>query len=239
MGGLDATTQKKYLAFLIRSHNEVQRLGMDMTAIGQFQTARSVVFSYFEKVERLDEDWSTMTEAQLTCPIKTEMIDAELRQTLMSVFGHIRFESLYIKMRIVLSDYDEWYFIGEYFRAIECGEISGCPQGKRFSRWLKGQVQQKSAKKSRKIKLTEPSKPPPLPTLPVTQFQSILYANQVDKAMRLKILSKLANGDMTHKEAWASVTKSRCILFAFEAIYLGCNLSSWTEVMFTYRSSSH
>ena len=108
------------------------------------------------------------------------------------------FSNAYAAMRVCCASPEEWVIMQRLFEAYQEGNIKGDAACKKLLNWKKRRANQAG---KRRAKTKEPDVPPPIPDVTTTLMERALYSGEVDADQRQHIMNKVADGDMTVKEA--------------------------------------
>lgn len=137
MKGIEQDKAMIYLAHLVAMHNDVQIFSNDMTYYSRIRTCRNTVLNSLGKDAAKDEADIAKAKLQRTpndydeyvnIGVTTTQIKANrnLWKLVLTMLQVNSDAAAYAKMRQVLSDYDEWNLLNNYFDQVAEGNILGC-----------------------------------------------------------------------------------------------------------------
>jgi hypothetical protein len=182
--------------------------------VERYPMARGMILAEFKKehCDTAKEDGSYEPHG-----ITSEMVleNDELMTRIQHCFssgpGHLpKVQSMYVKVRVLVSSSEVWELVLQLFESVTNGEIVGCNQCIKYTKWVQAQYQKSRNTKRRVRTLTKPK----VPDIEVGTFEALWTA--MSEEPRKEILQKLSDGEYSYKDAKEETAKFKAIARSFE-----------------------
>ena len=141
------------------------------------------------------------------------------------LFSTKAWTNLGAKLRILLTDKDEWELLQQVFTKTTEGLIKDDAAGKKMRQYRLQLEKQQGARSTRHRELQIP----PIPDIKVSQMEKFLYTN-VAKTIRMKILKDIRDGVSSWKEVYKVCTTTKKMTNGLRWVARGLGFEEFTEV---------
>ena len=148
-----------------------------------------------------------------------------LAKTLLDIFNTKDWTNLGAKLRIILTDKDEWDLLQKVFTATVDCQIKDDPAGKKM-RQYKTAVKKVAGKRGKRAQELEI---PPKPDIAISQVEKTLYC-KIEKRQRMKLLQQLAEGNASWKSVYQQCTAAKKMAKGLRWVAAALGFETFEEV---------
>lgn len=164
-----------------------------MTDIEKYKQARQEIFIYFNQPTSVNEIHRANLKHNITC--NKVMAVPTLVNDLKSIFGTDKKASLYVKVRMVTTDYELWGMIEKLFDRVQRGELKDCKVGAAYVKYLEAEAKrQKKKRRSIKCSGKKAAVVHKVPDLHPGQYETLVWGMALTDKKRRELTMKMANG---------------------------------------------